>query len=349
MKPKMHTFAALLALCFWCLTTGAVSAAGAADLLPPDMVVKARYQPGEGAPVGTIEEVRGEAVIIHPGDRSVGYKAAGAHAIYKNDTLVTLEDAHLGFSLHDGSYLTLSPKTRLAINKSVYAPEQKTRSSFFSMAVGKARFIVKKLVGARHSEFKVKTRTSVAGVRGSDFVIEASADITEITTLSDTVLEVISIDMPDAPPLVLRDFERTRVRQGEAPAAAQKLEAEEVERLLREFKLQPPEIEESGKFETEPRPMAAEDRKTDAEADIGEEPLRFRVAQEQLVPPVPANEVFRRDGVLSLEPLRHIEINETREQIQEIQDIEDEAFEEESEPELIEETALPEFPGAPAQ
>ncbi|MGM0452526.1 MAG: FecR family protein [Thermodesulfobacteriota bacterium] len=349
MKLKMPIFAALLALCVWGVTTGAVFPAAAAELLPPDMVVKKQYQPGVGAPVGTIDDVRGEAVIIHPDDRSVAYKAAKAASIYKNDTLVTLEDAHLGFSLQDGSYMTLSPKTRLSINKSVYSPEQKTRSSFLSMALGKARFIVKKLVDARHSEFKVKTETSVAGVRGSDFVIAASAGITEITTLSETVLEVISSDMPDSPPLVLRDFERTRVRQGEAPAAAQKLEAEEIERLLREFTLQPPEIEESGKFETEPRPKAAEDRKTEAEADIGQEPLRFRVAEEQLVPPVPANEVFRRDGDLNPEPSRHIEINETREQIQEVHDIQDEAFEEKSEPELIEETALPEFPGAPVQ
>jgi len=81
--------------------------------------------------------------------------------------------------------------------------------------------------------------TSVAGVRGSDFIIDAAETITEITTLEKTELAVISLADPDAHPVILHDFEKTEVRIGMRPEEVQKVKSEEVDRLMKEFKFLP--------------------------------------------------------------------------------------------------------------
>lgn len=225
--------------------TGAHEAA-AGNILPGGLVLKAGFKPGTGPALGKVVRVLGKAVLIHKGEK-IGYTARSGLFLYKNDTIVTLAGGHLSFSLNDGSFMALSPETRITINKSVYSPARKTRISFLDMALGKARFVVQKFVDAKRSEFKVKTKTAVAGVRGSDFIIIASADETEITTLSDTILEIISLAAPDAPPAVMKSFEQAIIKKGMRKALVRKAEAKDVERLMKEFLLKPPAIRKEGK------------------------------------------------------------------------------------------------------
>ncbi|NOY70736.1 MAG: FecR domain-containing protein [Deltaproteobacteria bacterium] len=222
------------------LSTGA-NEATAGKLLPNGLTIKADFKPGAGPALGKVVRVVGKAVLIHKGEKT-GYTAGPGNFLYKNDTIVTLAGGHLSFSLNDGSFMSLSPETRIMINKSVYSPAKKTRTSFLDMALGKARFVVQKFVDAKHSEFKVKTKTAVAGVRGSDFIIIASADETEIITLSDTILEIISLAAPDAAPAVMNAFEQAIIKKGMRKALVHKVGAQDVERLMKEFLLKPPAV-----------------------------------------------------------------------------------------------------------
>ncbi len=321
---------------------------GAAGLLPEGLTVQDGYTPGYGEPIGQIDEVRGTAVIIHP-DATVGYRAAKNLPVYKNDTLVTLEDGHLGVILNDGSFLSLSPKTRLQINKSVYAPEQKTRSSFMDMALGKARFVVQKLVDAKHSEFKVKTKTSVAGVRGSDFIILATEELTEVTALSDTVLEVASLATPAEPPLVLTDYRQTRIQLGAPPTEPQELDAREVERLMKEFKVQPPEMSGPREF-TPADDTGAWERGAGAglmpEEMAGQPGLI--IPEDELVAPGSADAQISAAGEPSVDFLGDVELMQSQQEIQQVREIQDQVVQETSEEQIIEQViTLPEFPQMP--
>ncbi len=242
---------ACASLCLFVLVV-AGPAAAASDLIPPDVVIQEGYQPGVGAAVGEISQVSGKVAVIHINEKQ-GYWASAGNKLFKGDTLITMADAYAAFKLNDGSFMSLSPDTKLEITKSIYAPEKNSRSTFMSLIIGRTRFVVKKLVDARHSEFKVKTNTSVAGVRGSDFVISAADALTEVTALENTELEVASLAMPEAKPLVLRDFERTRVRKGALPEEARKVSAEEIDRLMKEFRFAPQE----GKADMGLKPEAA--------------------------------------------------------------------------------------------
>lgn len=218
------------------------------------------YEPGMGEAIGRLRKVSGKVAVVHL-DQSYGFHAFVDMNLFKGDTLYTGEDGSAAFSLNDGSFISLSPGSLLTISQSVYAPEQKTRSSLMNMIRGNARFVVKKFVDARHSEFKVKTKTAVAGVRGSDFIILSGEAVTEIMALENTELEVFSLAVPDAKPVSLHSFERTLVRHGALPEEARRMDAEEVDRLMREFRLEgmPPADSAPGSSGWEPPPIGVGD------------------------------------------------------------------------------------------
>ena len=203
------------------------------DLLPAGLVMEDEFKPGPGAPVGMIEVVEGEAVIIHAGELS-GYRAQKDLPLFTGDAVVTLETGRIRFRLNDGSALTLASETKLVINRSVFDPAKKTRSSYVNMSLGKARFWVTKLTDFKRSVFKVKTNTGVCGVRGSDFMIFATASRTEIIALGKTLLEVLSLSFPEGTPISAKDFERVIVEKGKLPWK-EKVSPEEVEELMKLF------------------------------------------------------------------------------------------------------------------
>ncbi|MCX5851778.1 MAG: FecR family protein [Deltaproteobacteria bacterium] len=216
----------------------AMAAGGASGLIPAGLVIENTFKPGLGAPVGSVLFVEGEALLIHA-DSKTGFRAAQGLPLFKSDTIITREAARLQFGLNDGSRMTLSSGTKLAITSSVYDPARNARSSFLDMSVGKARFLVSKLIGAGSLDFKVKTETSVCGVRGSDFIVVATPQATDVTALKETALEVGSLAYPDVKPIVLASYERTDVRKGELPSAVTRVSPEEIERMLDEFRVAP--------------------------------------------------------------------------------------------------------------
>ena len=239
MKPSIvNLLCASLCVFIFTMTGAALAQTPSGDLIPAGVVIKDAFAPGVGEPVGEISQVSGKVALIHLNDTQ-GYWAKEGTTLYKGDTIVTLADAYTALKLEDGSFMSLSPETKLEITQSVYAPEKQSRSTFMNLVTGKTRFVVKKLVEARHSEFKVKTTTSVAGVRGSDFIITATETITEVTTLENTELEVVSLAAPDAKPAILRDFEMTAVKKGALPEEVRKVSAQDVDRMMKEFKFRP--------------------------------------------------------------------------------------------------------------
>lgn len=223
------------------LITGLVcgaSIAVSAELLPTGLVIETEFKPGPGEPVGKVALVQGKAVVIHK-NKNQGYYAVKDLPLYKGDTLITLKRGRIQFRLNDNSTFTLASATRLVINSSVYAPEAKTRFSFFKLIYGKARFVVRKLTGFRKSDVSVKTRTAILGVRGSDFVVRATDTATEVAALDDTVLEIRSLAALEMEPTLLQDYEKVMIEMDTLPSPIEKItEAEKIE-LIRDLAVMP--------------------------------------------------------------------------------------------------------------
>jgi len=210
----------------------------AGPLLPLDMVIAEIFKPGNGMPVGEVHIVQGEAVIQHE-DIPEYFRAKKGMPLFKEDTIITRKKGRIRFELSDGSILTLASETKLVINRTVYDPTKKSRSSFLSMSLGKARFWVKKLKDFKNSEFRVKTKTAVVGVRGSDFIIEVTSERTEVDALENTKVEVVSLAELGETPHVITDFERIVIEEGKLPSQVESLFPDEVEIIKDDFTITP--------------------------------------------------------------------------------------------------------------
>ncbi len=215
------------------------------SILPKGLTISEQFKHGYGAPVGTMILTQGKVVVVHQGIPS-GFIANSKIPLFKGDTLYTDEKARARFKLNDGSIMTISSLTKLTINKSIYDPQKKQRTSFLSLALGKARFLVTKLVKFQKSTFSVKSGTFVAGVRGSDFIIAQTDEKTEITTLEKTSLEVVPMNDPELKPVLLSSFQHTSATQEGELQQPRDISSYEAELLKQEFQLPgDPEISSS--------------------------------------------------------------------------------------------------------
>jgi len=163
-----------------------VSIAGS-DPEGPGFPVKEKFEPGFGEGIGGITETRGEAFLRHE-KQAAGFAVKVKLPLFMGDTILTMASGQVGIRLHDDSAVSLGPNTEIRIDECIFSPEGKTRNSLVTMIMGKARFWVKKIVHFRKSDFKVKTRTAILGVRGSDFVVDTTDAATTVQTLKDTNL-----------------------------------------------------------------------------------------------------------------------------------------------------------------
>ncbi len=246
------------------------------SMLPKDLVIEGIFRPGLGSPVGGVLLVQGKVVIMHA-DKLRGYWAKKDLPLFKDDIIVTLEKGRIRFSLKDESVMTLASKTELVINRSVYDTKKKSRFSFLRMTLGKIRFRVKRFIDLRHSEFKVRTPTAVVGVRGSDFIIRAAPEVTEVTALEETKLEVVSSAFPEVAPMLVTDFERTTVQESALPTEAEVVAPDEIEQMKKEFMVTPDPVEPEAKVEVEEK---KEEEPAEKEPEEG-----VLVSEEELVEP----------------------------------------------------------------
>ncbi len=150
------------------------------SLLPPGIKIQPGFIEGEGAPIGSIQKPQGNAYVIHEG-QTVAYKLKKGFPLFTGDILITLKRSRVNALMNDKSVLALAPYSKLVIDKSVYNPEKRTRSSLMNVLFGRVRFIVTKAIG--RSTFNVKTKTAVCGVRGSDFAVSVAPANTETSAV----------------------------------------------------------------------------------------------------------------------------------------------------------------------
>ena len=200
---------------------------------------------------------------------------------------MTREKGRVRFKLNDGSILSLASETKLKLTKSVYDKKKKRRSSFLQMALGKARFLVVKVLEFKRSEFKVKTPTAVCGVRGSDFILETTGTETIATAMADTELEFQSLSFLEEPPVILKDFESSVVRKGERALKPMRLPQDRIEEKRDLFIPVVPEKTVSTDKDTTIQDETADDTGVEEEDDFSLEDLPSSVNMGRRAPPDP--------------------------------------------------------------
>lgn len=137
-------------------------------LLAADTTVAETYSPGEGAAIGLVELVQGDGYIVHQRGKTA-FRAVKDLPLFQGDTLITAAHSRIQARLDDKSTFALTEHSKLILTRVFYKAATNERDSELGLAFGKARFKVVKT--AEGSQYKVKTPTAVAGIRGSDFAL----------------------------------------------------------------------------------------------------------------------------------------------------------------------------------
>lgn len=129
------------------------------------------------APSAVVTSVAGRVEVQPPGE-TAWQPARPGMQVFEGANVRAMAGGNAELKLPDGSTLSVAENTRFVVSKLDFDNQNRMRSAFFHLAVGKIRGIVARaamaLVQARQSNFAVTTPTAVAAVRGT--TIYASFD-----------------------------------------------------------------------------------------------------------------------------------------------------------------------------
>lgn len=162
---------------------------------------------------GTITALTGEADILRAGTATtVPLKLGDTVAV--GDIVRTKSNGRADITFVDNSVMQLRPRTRLGVDEYLYNAAEQKRIASLKLYRGRSGFHVKRaLYPSTGSKFEMKTRTAVAGVRGTKgflvlngdekiYVTEGSVEVT--TPLGSVMVTagMVAIIIPGQPPVV---------------------------------------------------------------------------------------------------------------------------------------------------
>jgi hypothetical protein len=161
------------------------------------------------ATVGSVLAARGAVFLDTAG---VQQPIVAGTPVNRGDTIVTAA-GKVKIALGNGSIISVGENSRLRIvGHAATSGDVKTRVGLIS---GALRLFVAKVTPS--GKFEVETETAIAAVRGTDWVIEATPDLTSVALVSG-VVAVSARDGQSRTPVVLDSSgQGTDVRRGETP------------------------------------------------------------------------------------------------------------------------------------
>lgn len=161
---------------------------------------------------GEITWVEGTVKIEYPQkgaeDAKIGAK------IFANATVITGESSRIVIRFLDGTILSIAPKTKIQIESFVVNNEK--REASIMTYIGRVRAVVKKFLGGK-SKFEFKSKTAIAGVRGTHLALDVLDDGTTRVYLMSGFLGVYNKDKMDLPEIMLSEGTYSEVKEGQAP------------------------------------------------------------------------------------------------------------------------------------
>lgn len=136
---------------------------------------------------GSVSFVIGDANVI--GEDGKPHAVARGENINAGQTLETGATGHIHLRMVDGAFVSIRPQSRLRIEDYRYdsANAENNRIKFV-LEKGVARSITGRAGEASKQNYRLNTPLAAIGIRGTDFVVHATADITRVTVQSGAVV-----------------------------------------------------------------------------------------------------------------------------------------------------------------
>ncbi len=176
--------------------------------------------------IGTVLAIDGKAEV-RAANGTTWEDLAFRAALLPNDTVRTAANGKVKVLLRDDSIVTLAERSEMQFTEFLLTPQQ--RRTIVSVTAGTLRMVTSKIFGSG-SATEVRTPNTVAGVRGTTFVVTfIPPEDTEVVTLDGTV-EVQNLRLPRQPQPVQANF-RTRVLGNAPPELARELQLLDRQRI----------------------------------------------------------------------------------------------------------------------
>lgn len=139
-----------------------------------------------GKDVGAVHTVMGKAWLKLPSGEKM--KVVKGTRVHEKDQIETMLRGHVKIVFDDGNVANIKPSSKILVQEYSMG---KDKRALLKLIKGKVRSKVKqKYEGNDTSYYRVKTKSAVAGVRGTDFVVEYSNKdrlITKVSTIEGEV------------------------------------------------------------------------------------------------------------------------------------------------------------------
>ncbi len=129
---------------------------------------------------GVLMVVKGDVQVIQK-DKTV--KAKVGTKVVQGDTISTGKDSRAKLVMVDKNVINISPNSKFLLEKYEYNPDTNKKGALLNVIYGKVRTTVNQKYDGDTNKFQVKTKSSVAGVRGTDFLVSFN----EVTSTSKVV------------------------------------------------------------------------------------------------------------------------------------------------------------------
>ncbi len=186
--------------------------------------------------IGTVLISRGQAEIIH---NSKGQKIKIGSRISEGDQIETQANAYLKVVMNDRNVLVLAEKTKLTITE--YKTTKDNKQVLMALEKGSARHSLEQKYSQKNEKYEVRTATTVAGVRGTDFLTEFE------TVTGDTVLcaltgkvsfDLLNDGAPALAPVLVEAGHFVRLKKGEVILKVIQTNAVWLEKALKRLSLE---------------------------------------------------------------------------------------------------------------
>ena len=181
-------------------------------------------------PAGRILSIEGAPQVERDGAAPVELRRSDP--VFVGDIIRTGE-GRAKIMFEDNSLMTLDRNTDLRITEFLFRKKSQQRESMFDLLQGRAKALVSQFFSSRE-DFRVRTPTAVAGVRGTHFLVEAlggEGGESKVTVFSGAV----GVSDEDGNELLLETGMQVGVGAAGFIGEAQTLAAKTLERLQRQF------------------------------------------------------------------------------------------------------------------
>ncbi len=205
---------------------------------------------------GAISELVGFVEIVRQAPKPTGMqmmaqktppqkiRAKAGDTVLVGDTVKTSSKGTAKILMNDDSVVSISPRSRFKITGAVYNPQNKSRESSFFLFAGRVKALVSKFWSPENT-FTIRSKTAVAGVRGTEFVFTIDDSGQSNIAVIEGVVEVHNPSDSKKRKVKVTAKQQTNVKKGRTPGKPAPVPPAKMDELKKDGEIGLDDLEES--------------------------------------------------------------------------------------------------------